>query len=97
MKKVTKFVDNNDGSYTYRNRYGFIEIEKITNKTWEVNNIVINPKYRKNGHGEKLVKEAFSFMKNRLATGVKLFAPQEEAFEFWHKMGFKDVNRRLKL
>ena len=97
QRKVNDFINDGKNRYTTENKYGFITIEKITNKLWEVSNIVIEPKLRKRGYGEVLVKAAFNFMKENGATMVRLFAPQEEADGFWHKMGFKDVNRRIRL
>ncbi len=100
QREINSFKKNDSYSgnkYTNDNYFGYINIEKIRNKTWEIHNISIEEKYRKSGLGEKLVKAAFKFMKKHGATGVILNSPVEEAIGFWNKLGFKDINKRMKL
>jgi len=99
LKRLGSFEKSeySDNKYTSENSFGYINIEKIRGKTWEISNISINIDLRKKGYGKKLIKHTFKFMKKQGATGVLLNSPVEEATGFWNKMGFRDVNKRMKL
>lgn len=96
LRKIKKF-EQSGNKYISDNLYGFISIEKKSSKTWEIENITIEEKFRLRGLGKSLVEYAFNFMKDNGATGAKLQNPQIEALGFWNKMGWKDVHKRRKI
>lgn len=72
---------------------------RLIPKYAELENMIVDKKFRGQGIGEKLVKEFLKWCKEKKADviSVNASAQNEKGIEFYRKMGFKDYSLTLEI
>lgn len=75
---------------------GYVSLSQESDKTFELHNLSVLPKYRYLGHGEKLLETAKKTAVSRGATKVKLsYIAESETMRKWYESnGFVHINTK---